>query len=196
MGRDYINIKTLTLDELAGVVTLYPWYGAARKELSVRMSKLGGDDWGKNQYSDAALYVGNRKVISDLFRPKDGDYSDKDLESLLRRYIREENVEQAEPKAPVRIAGGDFFSKAQYEQVRREEDNVFSRFAAKARSEAEGRRGDEIGDEFCTETLAQIYIDQGYYEQAKSIYSRLILKFPEKNAYFASLIRKLEAGQN
>ena len=44
---------------------------------------------------------------------------------------------------------------------------------------------------FCTETMAQIYAEQGYFEQAKDIYSKLILAYPEKNAYFAALIRKL-----
>jgi len=49
----------------------------------------------------------------------------------------------------------------------------------------------EVLDAFCTETLAQIYVDQGYYEQAKFIYSKLLLRYPEKNAYFAALIQKL-----
>ena len=43
-----------------------------------------------------------------------------------------------------------------------------------------------------TETLAQIYLEQGYPEQAKSIYSKLLLANPEKNAYFAALIRKID----
>ena len=30
VGSSYINIHTLLLDELVGVVNLYPWYGAAR----------------------------------------------------------------------------------------------------------------------------------------------------------------------
>jgi tetratricopeptide (TPR) repeat protein len=42
-----------------------------------------------------------------------------------------------------------------------------------------------------TETLAAIYAEQGYYEQAKRIYSKLLLVYPEKNAYFAALIEKL-----
>ena len=46
--------------------------------------------------------------------------------------------------------------------------------------------------DFCTETLAQIYADQGYPEQARQIYSRLSLRFPEKSAYFAALIEKLK----
>ena len=43
-----------------------------------------------------------------------------------------------------------------------------------------------------TETLAQIYLEQGYPEQARHIYSKLLLANPEKNAYFAALIQKID----
>ena len=89
--------------------------------------------------------------------------------------------------------GGDFFSKEEYASVTRESDKVFSRFKA-ARSEAdeEGKWKDpELG--FCTETLGRIYAEQGYFDEAKKIYSRLMLRYPEKSAYFASLIRKLDS---
>lgn len=190
--HDYINLKTLTLDELAGVVGLYPWYGAARRELCVRMARLGGETWGREQYADAALYLGDRSIVSDIVRHDSReDYSDKDLEKILRSYIIHE-----EPRAeerPVRVVGGDYFSQSQYDKVRRSEDNVFSRFAAGIRKDASDKKETvEVEDFFCTETLAQIFADQGRYEEAKRIYSKLLLKFPEKNAYFAALIEKLE----
>ena len=62
----------------------------------------------------------------------------------------------------------------------------------KSSQEPSAREGFFVPDEsLYTETLAAIYAEQGYYEQAKRIYSKLLLVYPEKNAYFAALIEKL-----
>ncbi len=197
----YIDIKKLTLDELAGVVNLYPWFGGARKELCGRMSAMGGGDWGEAQYADAAMYVGARGKLSDMMRAsRDLDWTDADVERLLKSYIAE-NEEDAKAdaqdvlgeKRKVYAGVGDYFSQDDYDLVRRVDDNVFSRYAAKAR---QGRTSSEesgvVESDFYTETLAGIYLEQGYPEQAKRIYSKLILAYPEKNAYFAALIKKID----
>ena len=195
---DYIDIKKLTLDELVGVISLYPWYGGARKELCARMGSMGGDGWGEAQYADAAMYVASRSKLSEMMRSScRKDWSDADVEKLIKSYIaeKEEPVEQETPAytRKVHVVGGDYFSIEDYEHVRRSDDNVFSKYAAKARQDAPVVSGmSAVEFDLYTETLAQIYAEQGYYEQAKHIYSKLILAYPEKNAYFAALIQKLD----
>ena len=188
-----INLRSLTIDELAGVVNLYPWFGAARKELCMRMSRVGGEGWGERDYAVNALYLGSRAFISDIVRSgKERNYSDKDLEDLLMTYTSGGAAEKAEaPKPKTRTVGGDFFTQDEYDSVKRTDDNIFSSFASKAKGEETHEKGGDLLDAFCTETLAQIYVEQGYYEQAKMIYSKLLLRYPEKSAYFAALIEKL-----
>ena len=220
------NIKSLTMDELTGVIKAFPWFGAARVELCERMSKMGGGEWGKEQYADAALYVASRTIVSNIVRSsRKNDYSDKDVQTLLKRFIAPEPAPEpvADAQEPgtgsgslrsapypgkgspgpvpapmrtyrrtVRVAGADFFSSDEYEGVKVDEDNYFSKFKV-ARSEEGDSRGwedPELG--FCTETLAWIYAEQGYREEAKKIYSRLMLRYPEKITYFAFLIEKMD----
>jgi hypothetical protein len=47
-------------------------------------------------------------------------------------------------------------------------------------------------DAFMTETMAQIYLKQGYYYKALNTYEKLSLKYPEKSVYFATQIQKIK----
>ena len=197
VGSSRINLHALNLDELVGVVNLYPWYSGARLELCRRMSKMG-EAWEEDQYASQALYLPNREFVADLLRhSREEDCSDKDVRKLLAAYLEpvaQEENETQEPVHTVHVVGGDYFSQAQYDKVKEGGDSIFSRFAVKIKAEAAAAEAQtsSVADRFATETLARIFAEQGRPEEAKRIYSRLILEFPEKSAYFATLIDSLQ----
>ena len=189
-----IDIHKLTLEELSGVIALYPWYGGARMEFCRRMSGVGA--LSESQIAETALHLGERKVLSALLRAgRTVDCTDKDARRIVDAFIPGQTPQ---PKRRVYVVGGDYFSQDQYESARSESDGIFSRFAAKAREEgyAEGPEDGAPEGRFCTETLAQIYVEQGYPQEAIEIYSRLSLRYPEKSVYFAALIDEINKKDN
>jgi hypothetical protein len=194
-----IDIKRLNMEELLGVVNIYPWYAGAHMELCSRMAASGG--LSGQQLSQAALYVGSRRLLSALMRRK-ADYSDSQAGELLRRVNEPAAPKEPEAESPAEMApaeaarrifvvGGDYFSSSQYKEVRHDDDNIFSGFATSEREDVPSEMPEEVFD-FCTETLAEIYAEQGYLDEAKQIYSKLSLRYPEKSVYFAALIEKLD----
>ena len=172
------RLQSMPTSELTDLISLFPWFAAARVELCKRKFRTG-----EAGFQEAALYIGSRKILYEMVNGFDAaDYRDKDVEEVLREA----------PKRKVRVVGGDFFSQDQYDDVRKDGDAMFSDLASRIQPSRPEAENDDILRSFCTETLAQIYADQGYYKQAKNIYSRLVLLYPEKNAYFAALIEKLE----
>lgn len=98
------------------------------------------------------------------------------------------------------VVGGDYFSKEDFAELDEMERAVEIRLGAPAdnidrdATEAVGVSATDFESmDFVTETLAGIYADQGYYDKAIEVYAKLILLYPEKSAYFASLVNEIKS---
>ena len=220
---DYIDLHALTLEELSGVVNVYPWFGAARKLLCERMKEMGA--LSDNLLAQTALYVGDRSILYYMVNGRAVRDPAVDYERARRveqeRLARESGAGAAAGVGSAAAGGAldggaaagtggsgdaagstdaaysggraaDYFSQSQYNSVKKSGDDLFARFAVSSRPEG-SHEGGELPDEeqFYTETLAGIYVEQGYLAEAKKIYSKLSLRYPEKSIYFANLIDEI-----
>lgn len=111
-----------------------------------------------------------------------------------------EGIEEIQPAKPkIVVVGGDYFSKEDFAQLKEEEQAPQIHFGAPAEystQDAPAQQGNEcVYDtlDFVTETLAKIYADQGYYDKAIEVYAKLILLYPEKSTYFATLVNEIKS---
>ncbi len=121
--------------------------------------------------------------------------------NIVMEEIRRTPDENRRPKPGVSkpyILGGDYFSSEDFKELERGKVNLvedkqvdfkYTEFREERESNADSVFRD-IG--LYTETLAQIYAQQGYYQQAIEVYSKLSLLYPEKSAYFASLVQEIK----
>lgn len=106
----------------------------------------------------------------------------QDPEDKLSAAIRQKTVEVSMPKK----------TDAVIERFIREEPQIQPPTPDVVNNENKARKSAEDHFSLVTETLANIYIEQGLYPKAADVFRKLISINPEKKAYFASRIEELE----
>ena len=109
-----------------------------------------------------------------------------DYTAYLMQEPQEESVaSEAAPKMKGQEWIDNFLEKS-------EEQPLIASVAEEEEEESEKIEEEPEEESYFTETLAKIYVKQQRYSKALEIITRLNLKYPEKNAYFADQIRFLE----
>lgn len=189
MQQWQIGKEIPSITELEDILKVYPWFSIARQYL-YRQLASEMSEYSPNLIKQAAPYL----------------YSTEELVKQVRRdsRLKPEPKEEKETRPVVIdtrekeifVVGGDYFAKEDYQQIKDEGGSVLDSFKADIHREAEvecAKSNDQFSDdEYCTETLAKIYLQQGCFKRALEVYDKLILLYPEKSAYFATLKEEIK----
>ena len=165
-----VNLGTLSDSDLRCLIDDFPWFAAARCEYALRT----GDEMRRD-----GIFLISR--------------------SEWKRISRIDERGRSEERPPVKpqyyVAGGDYFTQEDFKNLQESGMAIEAPvFTPGTSGEAPTAKvdGEMSVDELCTETLAEIYAQQEFYQRAIGVYEKLILLYPEKSVYFASLIEKLK----
>jgi len=125
--------------------------------------------------------------------------------------IEQDPLHVKEPSRMI-LAGGDYFNKLDFEELKLDATKPLDKFIVEKPTllrtnpillQKENLSHEETKIEECfedsgfyTETLAKIYSGQGFNKRALEVYSKLILVYPEKSSYFASLVQEIKNKHN
>jgi len=184
-------LSSLTVPQLEAVIARYPWFTLARKELYLRTVRMG-EEYRKLGMKRAGVYMFSRDILLNAVT-QDRTGSDVHEQPLSEKNGTSSAISdsyEAHEKQVIRVIGGDWFSKEDLDSLNDDGLNAVERFTPSRVTEI---RGAGFADEdFYTETLARVYAEQELYQMAIDVYSKLILIYPEKSAYFAALIKEQE----
>jgi tetratricopeptide (TPR) repeat protein len=151
----------------------------------------------ENQYREHVIYFARRgEILSRARKIAKGEAKQVEIE------VPEYEIPQSEIKEKPKyvVVGGDDFSPDDFNSLGADEKIADFKIGLPCKEDSEAvevatksEGVDYEAVEFFTETLAKIYTDQGYYDKAIEVYAKLILLYPEKSSYFATLINEIKS---
>ena len=177
----------------------YPFFQAS-KVIELKYLKKVKDIKFKKHLRTAAAFTKNREVlfdfINDIQNQNEKIYFNKnEIKKVLNESTILEKDQKIEHNSFIEWLELTNIKPIDRENQTKKIDDFISKkpkIKVKTDSEEESIKVDsevlsDVG--FMTETLAKLYVNQKNYEKAIQSYKILILKFPEKNSYFANQIK-------
>ena len=209
-GIKYSDVRSMDLMDMEAVLKQSPWFSYLREILLEKLYRKDKEAFAQT-LSQTAVFLSSRKTLYDRINSPE---EEEDPEVIPKEVRTETGVPVQTVQRPrVIVAGGDFFSKEDLKTIDPEEDmeiklksSPFYRPAPEPEEKPQParqkeRRGSLLTEDgrvnfddlaFCTETLGHIYAQQGFYDKAIEVFSKLILLYPQKSAYFAALVNEMK----
>lgn len=198
-----------SIEGLKEIIADYPYFPAARMLYLRNLMNLNSYRF-EAELAKHAIYIPDRRVLYKLLKdaeptleefellPFDKDAFDRFFDQSIDYQLSDLNLPEATPfeliKEPIKADMGvgdepidliDRFINENPTIKSVKHDGPVQKSSGKSKN-------DGLDDSLITETLADVYVRQGLYEDALKAYEKLSLKFPEKNTYFATQIEKIK----
>ena len=199
------NPEDLTAEELSFLNEInleFPYFQIS-KAIYLKTLKNSNDIKFKKFLSSTAAYSRDRKILFDfIIKGQNQDekvyFNKNEISTVLIENIpsKDETIEENSFVEWLKLSNLKPIDRSN-------ETNSIDKFISKKPKLKvdvnESESNNDIEDNFSnqagymTETLAKLYLNQKNYEKAIQSYKILILKFPEKNSYFADQIKKIKS---
>lgn len=136
-------------------------------------------------------HSGEKLSFIDWLKAQQGEMQTKKSEPAKEVSAQGKEPEQAAKPQEVKDENDDAHRSdinAIVEKFIKEEPTITRRKAEFFSPSETAKKSIEENDNIVTETLAEIYVNQGNYKKAIAAYEQLILKFPKKKSFFADRI--------
>jgi tetratricopeptide (TPR) repeat protein len=177
------------IDIFRDIIIQYPFFQTA--QLLYILSKNQIDSiFSDEELIQAAIYCGSR---AKLYRYLSGEINTSDVipAEKIASDIIEEKIKNTDSIIPLKSKIAREQAESIIDKFIQQNPSIqkpLSEFYSPSGMAAKSLEEDA---DLATETLAKIYIKKGNYAKAIRIYQKLILYYPEKSNYFATLIESL-----
>ena len=199
------NPEDLTAEELSFLNEInleFPYFQIS-KAIYLKTLKKSNDIKFKKFLSSTAAYSRDRKILFDfIIKGQNQDekvyFNKNEISTVLIENIpsKDETIEENSFVEWLKLSNLKPIDRSN-------ETNSIDKFISKKpklkvevnENESNNYKADNLINQegYMTETLAKLYLNQKNYEKAIQSYKILILKFPEKNSYFADQIKKIKS---